>query len=660
MILIMLVESMRACRRLTAFMLMLTAAAVAARQQPSIFRAGVDLMTVEATVLDRNGRPIPDLQPSDFTVTVAGQPRKVLFARFSGSDVAGGATTAITTGAPVVAGPQTAAVGAAAGRTVVFVVDRDSIKSGNEKALLETSAAVLDALTPADAVGLLGLPSGSVELTREHGRVRAALKATTGTQPRQGMFLERSMSWQEALAYERNDRRVMAEVVERECPQIKTGPNLPAPQCPLQLFAQATQMLQIGRMQVQTTLSVLNRLAERLTPIRGPKHVVMISGGMPFGQDLLPFFNEFARKAAAAQIVLYAVHLDQPESDASDRKVTASAFGGRDLSQGLTTMTGMTGGAFFSGVGRGTGVFERIKVEMNNYYELGIETRPEDASGNPRDIEVKVGRPGLSVRARKQVTMPDESTVAAWSADPVKTLLQQPTDLAGLPIAVTAYSTRGVEDKTWRVLLSAEIGTAQSRLPADWGFVVTDQGNAVASGRQRIEQTAGGQPDKAPWPVTTSANLAPGSYRVRFAAADADGRTGVIDIPLMVGLRAAGDLQVSDLILGTVDGRKLQPRARVAQGVQISAVIELLASDPDRLTKSHAAIEIIPAGSAEPVKRMLMAARGGSADTILLNEAHVDTAALTPGRYTASVIVLRNDQPVGRVSRVFEIIGAGK
>jgi len=99
------------------------------------------------------------------------------------------------------------------------------------------------------------------------------------------------------------------------------------------------------------------------------------------------------------------VHLDQPESDASDRKAVASAFGGRDLSQGLTALTGMIGGAFFSGVGRAAGVFDRIKVEINNYYELGIEALAEDATGKPRDIDVEVGRPGLSVRARKQVTM---------------------------------------------------------------------------------------------------------------------------------------------------------------------------------------------------------------------------------------------------------------
>ena len=248
-------------------------------------------------------------------------------------------------------------------------------------------------------------------------------------------------------------------------------------------------------------------------------------------------------------------------------------------------------------------MFDRIKVEIDNFYELGIETLAEDSTGKPRDIEVKVSRPGLSVRARKQVTMPDRATVAAWSADPVKTLLQQPSDLAELPIALTAYTTRGGEDKTLHVLLSAEIGSAQSRLPADWGFVVIHHGTVVASGRQRIEPGSVDALAKGPWPITTSAKLAPGGYRLRFAAADADGRAGVIDVPLTVGLRAAGDLQVSDLILGTADGAKVQPRARIARGVQISALIELLSTDPARLTKSGAVIEIIPAGSAEPVKK---------------------------------------------------------
>jgi hypothetical protein len=286
---------------------------------------------------------------------------------------------------------------------------------------------------------------------------------------------------------------------------------------------------------------------------------------------------------------------------------------------------------------------------MNNFYELGVETLADDAAGKPRNIEVKVIRPGLSVRARRQVALPD---MATSRADPLKVLLQQPTDVAELPIAITAYTTRGEDEKTLRVLLSAEIGGTQAHAPAQWGFVVLDEGNAIASGRRTESSSA------SPWTITTSAKLVPGRYRLRFAASDGDGRTGVVDTPLTVGLRAAGDLQVSDLIVGTAESSRLQPRARIVQGAKLSALIEILSSDPERLAKSRAVIELIPAGSAEPVRRALMAARTGGSDSVLLNEADLDTATLAPGRYTASVVALTGDQPVGRVSRVFEIVAS--
>ena len=49
--------------------------------QPA-FRTGVDLLTLQAGVLDKAGRPVTDLTPDDFAVSIEGKPRKVLFARF--------------------------------------------------------------------------------------------------------------------------------------------------------------------------------------------------------------------------------------------------------------------------------------------------------------------------------------------------------------------------------------------------------------------------------------------------------------------------------------------------------------------------------------------------------------------------------------------------
>jgi hypothetical protein len=156
--------------------------------------------------------------------------------------------------------------------------------------------------------------------------------------------------------------------------------------------------------------------------------------------------------------------------------------------------------------------------------------------------------------------------------------------------------------------------------------------------------------------VTTSARLKPGDYRLRFVASDADQRAGVADIPLTVGLRAAGPLQVSDLIVGTADGGRLQPRAQMDRGAPASALIELYSSDPARLEKATAVLEIVPAGTAEPVQRYLMARRSSPiSGAILVAEGDFATATLTPGKYTASVVALLDNQPVGRVSRAFEL-----
>ncbi len=47
-----------------------------------MFRGGVDLLTVDATVVDSSGRQVTDLQPTEFTVEVDGSSRPVVSAEY--------------------------------------------------------------------------------------------------------------------------------------------------------------------------------------------------------------------------------------------------------------------------------------------------------------------------------------------------------------------------------------------------------------------------------------------------------------------------------------------------------------------------------------------------------------------------------------------------
>src|SRR6266508_2032017 len=51
-------------------------------QQPPVFRGGVELLTVDATVLDNEGRQIKDLKPQEFTIEVDGSQRPIVSAEY--------------------------------------------------------------------------------------------------------------------------------------------------------------------------------------------------------------------------------------------------------------------------------------------------------------------------------------------------------------------------------------------------------------------------------------------------------------------------------------------------------------------------------------------------------------------------------------------------
>jgi hypothetical protein len=461
---------------------------------------------------------------------------------------------------------------------------------------------------------------------------------------------ERSISWDEAVAYERRDSRVIAEVIERECSVIRNAGVGLVNMCPDELRIQAQEFLQTGRAQARTTLARLGQLVDQLAPIRGPKHIILMSGGLGFDSELLIHYNDFQKKAAAAQVVIYAIHLDQPFADASDRLRVTSASGGNGMTTGLGNMAAMTGGTMFLGAGTAAGVFERIRDQIGNFYQLAVESRPDDSANNPRDLKVTINRPGVSARARRDIPVAAAPATAMAAGDALMGLLQQPTDFAQLPLAVATYTTRGTDETRLRVLISGEVGARPATPAADFGFVVLREGNVVAQGRQHVDAS-----DAPPQVMTMATLLLPGKYRLRYATSGADGRASASDVPLTVGLRAAGDFQVSDLLVGIADQGRMQPRSRVSRNTPLIAMLELMSADADKLSQARVTLELIPAGTAEPVMRLLMAAKGDPGTPLLLNQASIDTTRLAPGRYTATAIPVLNNQPLGRISRVFDV-----
>jgi hypothetical protein len=72
-----------------AFAAALGLALLAAQDQPPpkpTFKSAVDLVPVDVNVIDKSGRPVPDLAAGDFTLTVDVKPRRAVSAQFISVD----------------------------------------------------------------------------------------------------------------------------------------------------------------------------------------------------------------------------------------------------------------------------------------------------------------------------------------------------------------------------------------------------------------------------------------------------------------------------------------------------------------------------------------------------------------------------------------------
>ena len=556
----------------------LLAATGRAQQPPAPSFRTIDLLTAEASVFDKDGRPVADLQPAEFTALVDGKPRSVVVARFLGSRPRG--TPAVPSPVPTSSAFISSAA-AGPGRIAILAIDLESILAGEEQSARDIAATFVDALSPRDAAGLLGFPRVTVNLTRDHARVRDALRDLFAAQPK---------------------------------------PVEPA----------SGALSDTAGAKTRSTLTALGGLVDRLAAIRSPKHLVLISGGLPVEPDSMGLYQDLAHRAAAAQVTVYVIHV------------------GRDRPEGLVSLATMSGGAFYSGATQATGDFGRVVSEIDSYYELGIEPAAGDADGNAHHLDVNVARPGLTLRSRRDVIAPAPPA----SGDPLLDLLSQPLDVTELPIAVATYAMRGEKPDMLRLLVSAEIGgSAALRAPVEWGFAILDGDAVVASYRQ----TAGARTG-TPLVTTASTPLESGRYRLRVAAMDADRRAAVFDVPLVAGLRAVGDFRMSDLIVGDARGERLQPAPIVARGSAIVAAAEIYADDQGMFAGAVAELQLFAEGSAQPVASGPMSLKPGPSALVRLAEGGMNAAGLAPGHYTASAIVRVSERIVGKVSRSVEII----
>jgi VWFA-related protein len=366
-------------------------------QPPLVFETAVDLVSVDASVLDAKGVPVRGLSPDDFRVTVDGKPRRVLSAEFV--DLGAGAGREPPARAAHVATNE----GLHPGRLVILAVDQGQITSGQGRALIRSADSLLDQLTPADRIGFLAFPApapAGIEPTADHAKVRTALAGVVGRAPRLGSA---RISPSEALAQRDNNQLLWDRALDRECPASMDMAE--RQMCLAEVEGDAMQVTAEMQQRTAVSLSSLRALFDGLAAIEGPKTVVLLTEAL-FAEPAQ--IRLLAERASSARVTLYVLQLESPRmADASVARPSETPLEDEDLRNSpLTSLAALARGAVFRATGSGEGIYERIARELTGHYVLGVEPEAADRDGREHAIRVGLERSGLTLRARTRVSIP--------------------------------------------------------------------------------------------------------------------------------------------------------------------------------------------------------------------------------------------------------------
>ncbi len=642
--------------------------APAARAQ-QVFPARVELVAVDATVVDREGRPVADLRTEDFEVKVGGRPRKVVVAQLvrQVAPVAEAAPAAAATAAapePAFSSNQDAPPG----RLIVLVPDVGWMSSGGGRAAMEASQRFLARLAPQDRVALITIPTGpSVDFTTDHARVAGELLKVRGGNRAfvRGM---RNLSLGEAFArvLPMGDRRVWNAAVSRECGGIGAG-NFVG-DCALELDAEARRIAEEALATTSTSVAALRNVLRALRTLEGPKTVVYVSQGLVTGRSsgnlgADSYLQPVAEDAARARASLYTILVDKSfleAADVSQRELPETRFQDADLFRdGLEAIAGYSGGPLIKTLTTADFAFERVASETSATWLLSFAPEEDDRDGKLHEIKVAVARPGVEVRARPRFVVAPRDEAPADAEAHARRSLDALLPEADVRVSLTTVCLGQAEGGAVRLGLVAEVGLERELAEqASVGYrLLDDQGRLAAGsievGRLDPVRTPGGE---ALYYLTT-VTLEPGTYALKLAAAAPSGRRGSVERTVQVRLRPAGGALLSDLLVAE-PGRRASGMALTVDGRLAGRAVRIGLEIRGAAAPPTVQLEVVPAGGDAPALIGGASVRSTAEAGRLSAEAFLDLGSLAPGRYDLRALVLTDGAEIGRVARTLELLPA--
>jgi VWFA-related protein len=706
-------------RKIAIVLCCVAAAAAGAKvrgQQPAppAFKGGVSLITIDVTVLDRDGRPVPGLTADDFQVKLNGkvQPVRALSYLEASTDTP---ETAPGPKAPVM--PQMFPVAAVRGedsstaaesRVFVILVDDLSFPPVAGKALFSATARFVAGLPAADIIGFsTSSGPGAVNPTRDRAPIAAALSAVVGeySDPRSidrggasggpplNASPDQSLGISQALDIDRGDQAAFTRAILNECyhgdttqmPQVPPESLVASSRCVSDLLVQARRTAALTRQTTERQIGAFQSVIRAMKGTTGIRHLLLLTGGVGITFDASSL-QPVARAAADAGIQL-SVMIEEPGlslADTGRRDEGAGVKPGADagMSQrrreddamfvtGAHTLADMVGGAFYRVIGSPDPFFERVAVASSAIYRLAVEPPADTVPGKEFSLVAAVKKPGLTTQTNKRaMAMAPVAAVTAKAApltapaakggvtvdDQLRAAMTAGRTFDGVPIGLATAVRRSADGSQMEIGIRVQIPpTAKGPLTAVFGVV--DEAGKIRSGRRVIEAP----PDGEAYGLTFSVPVTAGPYRLRFAVADASGRVGAVEKAVRADFTAMGPLAAGDLQTSWADASEKEqaefpsPEDLPAAATTLNASLELYqvagqAVPRDVLVK----VAFGPAGQPPAIERIVAPANDNGTWRA---DAQFPLERVPPGAYSIQATVLVDGKVVGTCSTSVKLRG---
>lgn len=570
--------------------------------QPGI-RAGIELVRVDFAALGPDGRPVSDLTAEEISLRVNGRPRDIRsfqFVRLASVDASAGAAAS----SGELPAPFGSNYAGDAGRTIILVIENESLRAGIARHATDAAAKFVDSLAPRDRVALVTMPRGGLQmdLTRDHAQVVRRIHDISG-----------------------------------------------------QGSTRTTESEQGCR--TRLTLEALVDLLDGLVGVDVPKSVVVISSGMLLPRrDALPtqapgpceirpsHYDDVGSAAGAARANFYVI---RPEDFIVDSAATAfvdpsaSRFRSADMEiAGLESLAGVTSGQFLRMTPSDHSAFERVLRESAGYYLIGFEPLASERNDLSHRVEIVASRDAVRLRVRPRVTIPRNVLRPAGTASTPQAMLRDGREYRELPLRTTAFASASeYEGQLKLVALAEPLDPAVSLASVAFGLI-------NARGRLVAQWTAN-ERELFFSPVMSAGLAAPGTYRLRMAAVDSSGRRGAADFDLTARLAPAGPMRLSMLALG-VSRRGFAPRLQFVEEPTAMGYFEIYGQPPPGTLT--VALELAAGVENPPIVRVPAALVLTSDPTRRTVSGVVPIAAEPPGDYVVRGVVSLDGKPLGHVT----------